>query len=265
MAWLLSCSTPKHLHEDRATPSSRAKAQPDAVSRLIGKLFSNPYASDAHSASRSGTSSYAYSPASSRRSSSQYFRLGCKANAHNLHPGLQGVPLASVTTGMVTGVSLFPSSLPPPPGFKMLPTSACMTSTSSAPAAASTPTASTSRINLSISIPLAGHPGGRSDFLINAFHAGNLADVDDKLNKDLRKMAGDVSHKQMARSKRAYDEDEEGDDGDGSMFKDLDEPQPTSTKRSSKAKSPTKSGPVNWLPAEVDVMCQSDMLQIDLK
>ena len=52
-------------------------------------------------------------------------------------------------------------------------------------------------------------------------------------------------------------EDEEGDNGDGSMFEDLDEPQPTSTKRPSKAKSPAKSGPVNWLPAEVDVVRQN--------
>ena len=74
-------------------------------------------------------------------------------------------------------------------------------------------------------------------------------------------MAGDVSCKQMAGSKRAHDEDvdedEEGDDGNGSMFEDLDEPQPTPTKRSSKAKSPAKSGPVNWLPAEVDVVHQN--------
>ena len=172
-----------------------------------------------------------------------------------------GAPLVSVPAGMVTGVSLFLSSLPPPPGFKMLPTSACVTSTSSAPAAASTPKASTSGVNLPVSIPLTGHPGGRSDFLTDAFQVGNLADVDDELDKDLRKMAGDVSHKQMAGSKHAHDEDvdkdEEGDDGDGSMFEDLDEPQPTSTKRPGKAKSPTKSGPVNWPPAEVDVVHQN--------
>ena len=81
--------------------------------------------------------------------------------------------------------------------------------------------------------------------------------MDDELDEDLRKMAGDVSRKQMARTKHTHNEDEEGDDGDGSMFKDLDEPQPTSTKRSSKAKSPAKSGPVNWLPAEVDVVRQN--------
>ena len=161
----------------------------------------------------------------------------------------------------MTGVSLFLSSLPPPPGFKMLLTSACVTSTSSAPTAASTPKASTSAVNLSISIPLTGHPGGRSDFLTDAFQAGHLADVDDELDEDLRKMAGDVSHKQMAGSKHAHDEDingnEEGDDGDGSIFENLDDLQPTSTMRSGKAKSPAKSSPVKWQPAEVDVVCQN--------
>ena len=71
---------------------------------------------------------------------------------------------------------------------------------------------------------------------------GNLADVDEELDEDLRKMAGDVSHKQIAGSKCTHDEDidedEEADDGDGSMFEDLDEPQPTSAERSGKAKSP---------------------------
>ena len=123
------------------------------------------------------------------------------------------------------------------------------------------PKVSTSGVNLPISIPLTGYPGGRSDFLTDAFQAGNLADVDDELDKDLRKMAGDVSHKQMAGSKHSHDEDvdrdEEADDGDGSMFEDLDEPQPISAKRSGKAKSPVKSGTVNWPPAEVDVVHQN--------
>ena len=167
----------------------------------------------------------------------------------------------SVPAGMVTGVSLFPTSLPPPPGFKMLPTSILVTSTSSAATAVSTPKASTSGIALPISIPLTGPPGGRSNFLTDAFQAGNLADLDEELNKDLRKMARDVSHKQMAGSKHVQDkdidEDEEGDDGNGSMFEDLDEPLPAPVKRSGKAKSPAKSGPMNWPPAEVDIMCQN--------
>ena len=136
-----------------------------------------------------------------------------------------------------------------------------MTSTSPAPAAASTPKVSTSGIALPVSIPLTGHPGGRSDFLTNAFQAGNLADLDEELDEDLRKMAGDVSRKQMAGSKCVHDEDidkdEEGDDDNGSMFEDLDKPLPAPAKRSSKAKSPTKSGPVNWPPAEVDVVHQN--------
>ena len=59
-------------------------------------------------------------------------------------PVFGGVPLAAVPAGMATGVSLFQTSPGPPPGFKMLPASIHVTSTSSAPAAASTPQASTS-------------------------------------------------------------------------------------------------------------------------
>ena len=140
-----------------------------------------------------------------------------------------------------------------------------MTSTSSAPAATSTPKASTSGIALPISIPLPGHPGGRSEFLTNTIQAGSWAGLDEEgdagLDEDLRKMARDVSHKQMARSKRVHDEDidkdKEAEDGDGSMFEDLDEPLPAPMKRSGKAKSPAKSGPVNWPAAEVHGVCQN--------
>ena len=80
-------------------------------------------------------------------------------------------------------------------------------------------------------------------------------------DEDLRKMAGDVSHKQMAGSKHVHDEDvdkdEEAKDGDGSMFEGLDEPLPAPVKRSGKAKSPTKSGPIRWPAAEIDGMCQN--------
>ena len=187
--------------------------------------------------------------------------LGARPVPTTSVPVFGGAPLASVPADMATGVSLFPTSLPPPPGFKMLPTSIHVTSTSSAPAAASTPKASTSGVALPISIPLKGHPGGRSDFLTNAFQAGNLADLDEELNEDLRKMAGDVSRKQMAGSKCVHDEDidkdEEGDDSNGSMFEDLDKPLPAPVKRSGKAKSPAKSGPMNWPPAEVDIMRQN--------
>ena len=187
--------------------------------------------------------------------------LGVRPMPTTSVPVFGGAPLVSVPADMVTGVSLFPTSLPPPPGFKMLPASVRVTSTSSAPTAASTPKASTSGIALPVSMPLTGHPGGRSDFLTNAFQAGNLADLDEDLDEDLRKMARDVSHKQMAGTKCVHnediDEDEEGDDGDGSMFEDLDEPLPAPIKRPGKAKSPAKSGPVNWLPAEVDIMRQN--------
>ena len=88
-----------------------------------------------------------------------------------------------------------------------------------------------------------------------------MADLDEELDEDLRKMAGDVSRKQMAGSKCVHneevDEDDEAEDGNGSMFEDLDEPLPAPVKRSGKAKSPTKSGPVNWLPAEVDIVHQN--------
>ena len=43
----------------------------------------------------------------------------------------------------------------------------------------------------------------------------------------------------------------------GSMFEDLDKPLPAPVKRSSKAKSPAKSGPMNWPPAEVDIVRQN--------
>ena len=185
--------------------------------------------------------------------------LGARPVPATSVPVFGGVPLASVPAGMATGVSLFQTSLAPSPGFKMLPTSIRVTSTSSAPAAAFTPEASTSGIALPVSIPLPEHPGARSDFLTDAFQAGNLADLDEDtmLDEDLKKMAGDVSHKQMAGSKCIHDEDEEAEDGDGSMFEDLDEPLPAPVKRSGKAKSPAKSGPVNCLPAEVDIMHQN--------
>ena len=176
-----------------------------------------------------------------------------------------GVPLAPVPAGMATGVSLFQASPAPPPGFRSLPAGVHVISTSSAPAAASTPKASSSGIALPISIPLQGHPSGRSEFLTEAIQAGNLAGMDEEgdtgLDEDLRKMARDVSCKQMAGSKHVHDEDidedEKAEDSDGSMFEDLDEPLPAPVKRSGKAKSPAKSGPVSWPAAEIDAMHQN--------
>ena len=163
-------------------------------------------------------------------------------------PVFGGALLAAVPAGMVTGVSLFQTSPAPPHGFKLLPVSIHVTSTSSAPAAASTLKASTSGIALPISIPLLAHPGGRFEFLTDAIKAGNVAGLDEEgdagIDVDLRKMAGDVSRKQMAGSKCIHNEDinedEEAEDGDSSMFEDLDKPLPAPSKRSSKAKSPAK-------------------------
>ena len=80
-----------------------------------------------------------------------------------------------------------------------------------------------------------GHPGGRSDFLTDAFQAENVADLDEDLDEDLRKLAGYASHKQIAGTKCIHDEeiddDEEGDDGDSSMFEDLDKLPPVPVKK----------------------------------
>ena len=191
--------------------------------------------------------------------------LGMRPVPTTTVPVFRGAPLAPVPAGMVTGVSLFQTSPAPPPGFRSLPASVRVISTSSTPAAASTPKASSSGIALPVSIPLQGHPGGRSEFLTEAIQAGNLAGMDEEgdagLDEDLRKMAADISCKQMAGSKRVHDEDvdedEEAKDGDGSMFEDLDEPLPAPAKRSSKAKSPAKSGPISWPAAEIDAVCQN--------
>ena len=133
----------------------------------------------------------------------------------------------------------------------MLPVSIHVTSTSSAPTATSTLKASTSGVALPVSIPLPTHPGGRSEFLTDAIQAGNMPGLDEEgdaeLNEDLRKMAGDVSRKQMDGSKHIHDEDidkdEEAEDSDGSMFEDLDEPLPVPTKRSGKSRVPPNQVP----------------------
>ena len=72
------------------------------------------------------------------------------------------------------------------------------------------------------------------------------------IDEELKKLAGSITRKHTAGSKHAHnediDEDKEGEDGDGSMFEDLDEPAPTPMKRGGKAKGPAKSGPTHWLP-----------------
>ena len=90
---------------------------------------------------------------------------------------------------------------------------------------------------------------------------GTLADLDEDLDEDLRKMVGMSPVNRWlelnASKMRDIDKDEEGDDGDGSMFEDLDKPPLAPVKRPGKAKSSTKSGPMNWLPAEVDIVHQN--------
>ena len=98
--------------------------------------------------------------------------LGVRPVAMTAVPVFGRAPLGPVPAGMVTGVSLFQTSPTLPPGFKPLPASVCVASTSSAPTATSTPKVSTSGIALPISIPLPTHPGGRSEFLTDAIQAG---------------------------------------------------------------------------------------------
>ena len=49
--------------------------------------------------------------------------LGARPVPTTSVPVFGGAPFVSVPAGMATGVSLFPTSLSPPPGFKMLPAS----------------------------------------------------------------------------------------------------------------------------------------------
>ena len=121
------------------------------------------------------------------------------------------MPFPPVPAGVVTGVSLFQTYPAPPPGFVPQPASINVTSTSSAPAAVSTPKVSGSGITLPVSIPLEGHPGGRSNFLTDLIQAGSLADLDKEgdtvIDDDLRKMARDISRKHVARSKHGHNKD----------------------------------------------------------
>ena len=196
-------------------------------------------------------------------------------------PVFWGVPLTPVLAGMVTGVSLFQTSTALPPGFaplppsisltfsnpvpaprvRPLPTSVSLTSTSSAPAAISTPKGSGLAATLPVSISLLGHPGGRTEFLTNPIQAGNLGDLDEEVDKDLKRLAGSVAQKHTPGSKRAHDDDidenDEAKDGNGSMLEDLDKPAPVPAKRGGKAKSPAKSGPAHWPTEEIDVVHQN--------
>ena len=46
-------------------------------------------------------------------------------------------------------------------------------------------------------------------------------------------------------------------DSNSSMFEDLDEVAPPAMRKTGKAKSPAKLGPMRWPSAEVDGMCQN--------
>ena len=196
-------------------------------------------------------------------------------------PVFGGAPLTPVPAGMATRVSLFQTSTAPPPGFaplppsvslassssapapgvRPLPTSVSLASTSSAPAAVLTPKGSGLAITLPVSISLLGYPSGRTDFLTDPIQASNLEDLDEEVDDDLKRLAGSIARKHTPGSKCAHDEDIDGDDeaedGDGSMFEDLDEPVPVPAKKGGKAKSPAKSGPALWPPEEVDVVGQN--------
>ena len=190
-------------------------------------------------------------------------------------PVFGGVPITPVPTGMAMGISLFKSSIAPPPNFTPLQASRGLASSSLAPAAASTPKASGSAIGLPVSIPLTAHLGGRSDSLTDPIQvgshviAGSLVGMGEEgnavLNDKLRRMTGDVTQKHgiQLRGKRAHDndsdEEDEGDDADGSTFEDLEEAVTAPVKKAGKAKSPAKSAPTTdkWTMADLDRMRQN--------
>ena len=78
-------------------------------------------------------------------------------------PVFGGAPLAPIPTGLATGVSLFPSSVPPL-GFTPRPTNVATLPPPPLRLLHQHPT-SGSGIVLPISIPLQGYPGRRPDFL----------------------------------------------------------------------------------------------------
>ena len=113
-----------------------------------------------------------------------------------------------------------------------------------------------------VSIPLLGHPGGRTDFLTNPIQAGHLGDPDEEVDADLKRIAGSVARKHTPGTKHTHDEDIDNDDdntedGNSSILEDLDDSMPVPTKRGGKARSPTKLDPACWPPKEIDVVCQN--------
>ena len=161
----------------------------------------------------------------------------------------------------MTGVSLFQTSTVPPPGFAPLPPSVSQASSSSAPAAVSKPKGPSSTVTLPVSIPLLPHLGGRTDFLTNPIQASHLEDLDEEIDADLKRIASSVIQKHTPGTKHAHNEDidnnDDTEDADSSILEDLDDPANAPPKRGSKARSLAKSGPMHWLPEEIDVVHQN--------
>ena len=121
------------------------------------------------------TSSYTRGPTSSRHSSTRDSCFGHRTGARDYCSSVRGSTSCCCTCqhgNRCVPLSNFPCSTSWL--FKLLPASIHVTSTFSAPTATSTLKASTSGIALPISIPLPGHPGGRSEFLTDAIQAGKL-------------------------------------------------------------------------------------------
>ena len=88
-----------------------------------------------------------------------------------------------------------------------------------------------------------------------------MGDLDEEVDADLKRLAGSVTQKHTPGSKHTHDkdidDDDKAEDGNSSMFKDLDDPTHVPPKRGGKAKSPAKSFLACWPPEEVDVVCQN--------
>ena len=112
-----------------------------------------------------------------------------------------------------------------------------------------------------VSIPLLPHPSGRTDFLTDPIQAGHLEGLDEEIDTDLKRITGSVARKHTPGTKCAHDkdidDDDDAEDADGSILKDLHNPAPAPLKRGGKARSPAKSGPMCWPPKEIDVVCQN--------
>ena len=88
-----------------------------------------------------------------------------------------------------------------------------------------------------------------------------MRDLDEEVDADLKRIAGSVAQKHTPGTKRAHDkdidDDNDAEDGDGSILEDLDDPAPVPPKRGSKARNSAKSGLACWPPEEIDVVRQN--------